>query len=60
MELLPDPTGDRKVPTLDPPPNKPLSDKILYPYKGMPLAYTSLFRTIVANMPLIGNESYMI
>jgi hypothetical protein len=34
MELLPDPANDRFVPTLDPPPNKPLAEDVLYPYKG--------------------------
>ena len=34
MELLPDPANDRFVPTLEPPPNKPLAEDVLYPYKG--------------------------
>lgn len=33
MELLPDPLKDRQA-KCDLPPNKPLSDAALYPYKG--------------------------
>lgn len=37
MEILKDPCGDRHVKTLPPPPNKPLSDALLYPNKGTAL-----------------------
>jgi len=35
MELLPDPLNDRFVPTLQTPPNKPLPESLIYPYKGI-------------------------
>ena len=35
MELLPDPIRDRFVKTVEPPPNKPLTDALLYPYRGI-------------------------
>ena len=34
MELLPDPYGDRACKSTPCPPNKPLSNETLYPYKG--------------------------
>ncbi len=34
MDTLPDPLRDRFVPTLECPPNKPLTDSLMYPYKG--------------------------
>lgn len=34
MDLLPDPCKDRFVKTLPCPPNKPLPESTLYPYKG--------------------------
>lgn len=37
MELLPDPTKDRFVKTLTPPPHKPLAPSMLYPYSGKSL-----------------------
>jgi hypothetical protein len=34
MELLPDPYRDRAVPTLEPPPNKPITIDKMYPNGG--------------------------
>lgn len=42
MEFLPDPLGDRTVKDLPPPPNKPLKDSVLYPYKGIPFPFLNL------------------
>jgi serine/threonine-protein phosphatase 2B catalytic subunit len=41
MDVLPDPCKDRFVKTCPPPPNKPLPDNILYPYKGKNMNYNS-------------------
>jgi hypothetical protein len=37
VELLKDSVGDRVVKSVDLPPNKPISAKLLYPYSGNPL-----------------------
>ena len=42
MEFLPDPIGDRTVKTLDPPPNKPLRESVIYPNKGKICPISSL------------------
>lgn len=34
VDLLPDPCNDRACKTVDCPPNKPISAKILYPFSG--------------------------
>jgi hypothetical protein len=34
MSVLQDPCNDRPVKTLDPPFNRPLEQKLLYPYSG--------------------------
>ena len=35
FDSLPDPLRDRQVSTLEPPPNKPLDTKYLFPYTGI-------------------------
>ena len=34
MDPLCDPMGDRVVKSVPPPPHKPMSEEVLYPYKG--------------------------
>ena len=34
VELLPDPLGDRQQKDVERPPNKPISQKVLFPYSG--------------------------
>ena len=38
VEFLPDPYNDRQ-PNVPCPPNKPIAESILYPYKGIPIPY---------------------
>ena len=34
IKVLLDPCGDRQVKSCEPPPNKPLDQKVLFPYTG--------------------------
>lgn len=55
FDCLPDPYKDRQLNTCEPPPNKPLNSRLLFPYSGIRYSLVNRWIIVISN---IGSESH--